>query len=103
MAPAFSSRPPGTAAANVLSIDRMFVEWAIHAQRAEELKREVAARQATPADIARGHLLLCQLHIDRREPDEARKHLEALQPTLDKARLALLEKQIEQVAAAKSP
>jgi len=64
------------------------------------LKRQVATRQATPADIERGHLLLCQLHIDRREPDLARPHLEALRPTLDKARFVAMEKQIEQAATA---
>src|SRR4029079_16397887 len=77
--------------------------WAIRADRGEEIKREVAARQATPADVGRGHLLLCQFHIDRREPDLARPHLEALRPTLDKATLTVFEQQINQAATPATP
>jgi tetratricopeptide (TPR) repeat protein len=76
------------------SIGGILVDWASRADRGAELKRQVAARQASATDVARGHLLLIELSLVQKEPEEAGPHLSALAAQLDKARLTLLEKRV---------
>jgi len=76
------------------SIGGILVDWASRADRGAELKRQVAARQASAIDVARGHLLLIELSLVQKEPEEAGPHLSALAAQLDKAKLTLLEKRV---------
>jgi tetratricopeptide (TPR) repeat protein len=76
------------------SIGGILVDWASRADRGAELKRQVAARQASATDVARGHLLLIELSLVQKEPEEAGPHLSALAAQLDKAKLTLLEKRV---------
>jgi hypothetical protein len=60
------------------SVGGVLVEWASRADHGEKLKQSVAARQATPADAARGRLLLVELSILEQQPELAGPHLDAL-------------------------
>lgn len=82
------------------SMGAILVEWASQADHGVELKRQVAARQASPADIKRGRLLLIELSIAEKDPAAAGPHLTALASELDKSTFKTLETRVAQITPA---
>src|SRR2546430_10859187 len=87
---AFYDMPQAAELIERRGIGKLLVDWASRADRGQELAQQVAARQATPADAARGHLLLTQFHVSRHERNEARPHLEAITVLLESTKLPAL-------------
>ncbi|MEX2138330.1 MAG: DUF1583 domain-containing protein [Pirellulales bacterium] len=69
------------------SIGRMLVEWCVRANRAAELKKDVAARQTRPDARLAGQVLLVQLGLATRDKPLVDVNLGALAETLTKNRL----------------
>jgi hypothetical protein len=93
-------QPKGLDLLTPRSIGGLLVEWASRTDHGAELKRQVAARQATAADVTRGHLLLVELTVVERDPDSAGPHLDALAAQLEKPKLATLQQRVAQVTPA---
>jgi tetratricopeptide (TPR) repeat protein len=72
------------------SVGRVLVEWAMRAERGEQLKGQIAARRATPSDVMSGEVLLVQFHTTLGQRDQASEHLVAIGKLLDGARTAAL-------------
>ncbi len=72
------------------SVGRLLVDWSIKADRVEDLKRQVAARRATPVSVMAGEVLLVQLHVAGRDYEAAAEHLGAIGKQLETARLATI-------------
>src|SRR5262245_25151461 len=72
------------------SVGRLLVQWAVRAERGDELKKQIAARRATPSDVMSGEVLLVQFHTSLGQHDEAKEHLAAIGKLLDGARTAAL-------------
>ncbi len=89
-------QPKGLDLLTPRSLGGLLVEWASRADHGAELKRQVASRQATPADVTRGHLLLVELSVVEHDPDSAGPHLDALAAQLEKQKLATLQQRIAQ-------
>src|SRR5207244_2838627 len=60
------------------SIGRALVEWAIRADRTDELQKQIAARRSGGADEMAGKVLQVQLAVASRRPMEAKSHLRAI-------------------------
>jgi tetratricopeptide (TPR) repeat protein len=93
-------QPKGLDLLTPRSLGGLLVEWASSADHGAELKRQIAARQATPADITRGHLLLVELSVVEQDPASAGPHLDALAAQLEKQKLATLQQRVAQATPA---
>jgi predicted Zn-dependent protease len=89
-------QPTGADLLTSRSMGGILVDWASRADHGAELKRQVAARQASATDVARGHLLLVELSILEQDPTAAGPHLTALAAQLGKGKLSTLERRVAQ-------
>ena len=69
------------------SIGKLLVEWCVRAERATELKKEVALRQSRPDGRLAGQVLLVQLGMATRDRSLAEENLRAIAASLATNRL----------------